>query len=191
VTQAWLVSHWALPPLPADQRRSFVTVNGVDITQFHVYAIVWTPDAVEWRIDDAPYMRVTGKSVPHEPVFWVLNVWAGGWGGKPNPQTRFPAHFEVDWFRVHRLATWPTEPQIRVRDLRDRYSVGDTIDVELADFDRGAKVEIREGDQLLATLDHPPFRFSPRPLAKGAHVLAITGTDGARRATTTLPCTVY
>ena len=190
VNQAWFVNHWALPPVPADERRRFVTVAGLDITDFHTYAIVWSPDLVEWTIDGKAYMRVTGEGVPHEPLFWVINSWVGGWAGPPN-ETSIPNHFEVDWFRVYRPATWLTDPIIRVENPREKYSVGDTIDLGLADFDADASVEVREGDRVLATLDRAPFRFQPKGLAGAEHELTFTASSGDRRATTSVQAPFY
>lgn len=193
VTQAWFVNHWDVPPAPADERRSFVTVQGVDITEFHTYAIVWTPEHVEWQLDGKTFKHVTGRGVPHEPMFWIMNSWVGGWAGDPSPSTIFPAEFEVDWFRVYRPRVWPTEPSIRVGNLRERYSVGDYLHVEVADFDAGASVEMWEGGRLVTTIAKPPFRFSARPLGKGARNVTFVASDpsGARRATASADVVVY
>jgi hypothetical protein len=120
-----------------------------------------------------------------------MNVWVGGWGGMPRPETVFPAGFEVDYFRVYRHGAWLTDPKIRVRAPRPSYSVGDTVDVEIADFDRGAFVEVREGARLVDTLVKPPYRLSARRVGKGRHALSFVATDGARRATTSLELDVH
>lgn len=196
-TQAWFVNHWDVPPIPADERRSFVTVQGLDITDFHTYAILWTPDHVEWQLDGKTYKRAEGRGVPHEPMFWIMNSWVGGWAGDVSPSTKFPAELEVDWFRIYRPRVWLTEPSIRVGNLRERYSVGDFLHVEIADFDAGAKVEMWEGaagtGRLVTTLTKPPFRFSARPLGRGARDVTFVAHDrsGARRASTTASVVVY
>ncbi|OJY28527.1 MAG: hypothetical protein BGO98_05500 [Myxococcales bacterium 68-20] len=190
VSQVWFVNHWALPPLRADDRRDFVTVNGMDITEFHTYSVIWKPDLVEWQIDGKPYKRTTGRGVPHEPMFWILNAWVGGWGGLPSPSTIFPASFEIDWFRVYRMKEWPVAPTIRVAKAKRRYESGDAIAVELADFERNARVEVWEGSSLIATLTRPPFMLSARNIGVGEHTLTLVGTDGARRATTSIDLVV-
>lgn len=183
VTQVWFVNHWALPPTPADDRRDFVTVNGMDITDFHVYSVIWRPDLVEWQIDGKPFKRTAGRGVPHEPMFWTLNAWVGGWGGQPSPSTIFPASFEVDWFRVYRMRDWPVPPSIRLAKPKQRYELDEAIAIELADFERSARVEVWEGSSLLATLDRPPFALPAKVLGIGEHALTVTGADGTRRAT--------
>lgn len=99
--RAWFVNHWDLPPVPADQRRSFFTVEDVDPTEFHVYGVTWLPGLVEWTIDGVPYMRSTTKGVPDSPIFWTLNGWTGGWGGNPAADLPLPVAFEVDYFRYY------------------------------------------------------------------------------------------
>lgn len=190
ITQVWFVSHWALPPLRADDRRSFVTVGGMDISDFHTYSVVWTPELVEWQIDGKAYKRVTGRGVPHEPMFWVINAWVGGWGGQPSSATIFPARFEVDSFRVYRMKEWPVAPTVRVASPKATYVSDETIDIEIADFDRTARVEVRERGELLATMSRPPFSFAAKNLGRGEHTLSIVATDGARTATTSVVVTV-
>lgn len=190
VNQAWLVNHWDLPPVPADERRRFVTVGGIDITELHTYVVIWKEDLVEWQIDGKPYLRVSGKGVPHEPVFWVTNAWVGGWAGTPSRNTVFPARFEIDSFRIYREREWPVAPSVLVANAKEAYGSDETIDVWLADFERSARVEIWEGADRLATLVRPPFTLAASNLARGAHTLTIVGTDGARTASTTLTTTV-
>lgn len=179
VNQAWLVNHWALPPLPADQRRSFVTVNGFDLTVVHTYVITVLPDLVEWAIDDAPYMRATGAGAPREPLYWVLNSWVGGWAGVP-VSNRLPNHFEVESFRVYRPDPWTIAPSIRVETTRGG------LDISVADFDSDVTVEVREGDAVLALLDRPPFRFVPSGLSGSAHEYALSAASRGRTAAVTV-----
>jgi beta-glucanase (GH16 family) len=185
-SQVWFVNHWALPPLRADERRDFVTVDGMDITDFHVYSVVWKPDLVEWQIDGKAYKRTTGRGVPREPMFWVLNAWVGGWGGRPSPATIFPANFEIDWFRMYRMKEWPVDPAIRVAKAKSKYKVDEKIRVELADLERSARVEVWDGRDLVTTIEHAPFEIEARRLGTGKHTLAFVGTDGARKATTSI-----
>jgi beta-glucanase (GH16 family) len=191
VSQVWFVNHWDLPPIAADERRAYVTVDGLNTTEPHDYTIVWTPETVEWSIDDKPYMRIAGRGVPHEPVFWIINAWVGGWGGAPSASTKFPAELELEHFRIYRAREWLVPPSIRVRNLRERYSVGDAIPLELADFDRGARVEVWEGGELRETLNAPPFRYRPRSLTRAEHTLDFVATDGKRTASTSARIVVY
>ena len=188
-TQAWFVNHWDKAPLPADQRRAFTTVNGNDLTAWHTYTVLWTPEAVDWSIDGTNYMHAEGKGVPHEPTFWTINAWVGGWGGKPEASTPFPSHFEVDYIHIYRPATWLTDPQIRIANPRPTYASGTAINLAIADFDPGSHVEVWEGESLLATMTAPPFNWKPT-VEKGTHAFTFKATDGKRTATTTSDITI-
>jgi beta-glucanase (GH16 family) len=186
-SQVWLVNHWAGEPLPADQRRKYVTVDKVDVTAFHVYSVVWKPSHLEWQIDGTPYLQSTDVGVPTTPVSWTINGWVGGWGRTDLPPA-VPATFEVDYIRVYRLDGLIAEPTIRVMNPRAQYSAqSDSMDVEPANFDEACfHVEVYEGDSLLETLRPWPYRFRPTSLSPGRHVLTFVATDGARRAVTEL-----
>ncbi len=190
-TQVWFVNHWGVPPLPPDERRGFTTVNGMDVTQFHTYTVVWTPDLVEWQIDGTPYRRITERArIPHEPMFWVMNAWVGGWGGTPTASTLFPAELEVDYLRISRLRTWLTDPQIRVVGRTKNLRVTEKLSAELADFGERAHVEVWEGAELLVRRMTPPFELTGAELGRGTHSLRFVGTDGVRSAATALDVTV-
>jgi beta-glucanase (GH16 family) len=191
ITQVWLVNHWGVPPVPADERRGVTTVDGADITVFHTYTIVWKPNLVEWQIDGKAYRRVTDEHVPHDPMFWVMNAWVGGWGGTPGPATQFPASMEVDYLRIWRLGTSTVPSAVRISNARGSYAAGETIDVEVADFDAPAHVDVWDSGTRVATLDTPPFRFPARHLARTRHGLTFTASDGARTASTTLDVTIH
>lgn len=83
-------------------------VGGRFDTEFHVFAIEWGVDYVEYYVDDQLYQRLTPDSVPGEWVyddnfFMILNVAVGGsFVGFPSPTgTRFPQTMVVDYVRVY------------------------------------------------------------------------------------------
>ncbi|MCW3088520.1 MAG: glcA 1 [Sediminibacterium sp.] len=58
---------------------------GNDVTQWHVYAVDWTPDSLVFIYDDIPMFRVTRPMVEHfgkwvfdNPKFLILNYALGG-----------------------------------------------------------------------------------------------------------------
>lgn len=80
----------------------------IDVTQYHVYAIEWTPEHIYWYCDGIQYYQVdlTAKDLDaeeyHRPFFILLNLAVGGnWPGYPNDSTRFPAQVNVDYVRVY------------------------------------------------------------------------------------------
>lgn len=81
---------------------------------FHVYAIEWSPDTIQWSVDGEVYHKVTPASLPNNakwvfnaPFFILLNVAIGGPGqnspsGTPDPNAPFPPQdLLVDYVRVY------------------------------------------------------------------------------------------
>ncbi len=83
---------------------------------YHVYAIEWSPDSVEWFVDGASYHKVTPASLPggrqwvfNNQFFLLLNLAIGGpttFLGRPDPNAPFPAQdMLVDYVRVYQAVT--------------------------------------------------------------------------------------
>ncbi|MEE1946460.1 family 16 glycosylhydrolase [Pedobacter sp. KR3-3] len=78
-------------------------------TQYHVYAIEWFADRIDFFIDDQKYLtfKNSGKGMadwPFDQQFHVLlNVAVGGnWGGaKGIDESIFPASMKIDYVRVY------------------------------------------------------------------------------------------
>jgi beta-glucanase (GH16 family) len=81
--------------------------------EFHLYAIVWTKESVEFLFDGHAYFKATPASVPkgsqwmfNKPFFLLLNVAVGGdWPKSPDSSTIFPQEMLIDYVRVYELAT--------------------------------------------------------------------------------------
>ena len=82
---------------------------------YHVYAIEWSMDSVEFFVDGASYHKVTPASLPagrqwvfNNPFFILLNLAIGGTAtflGTPNPNAPFQAQdMLVDYVRVYQRA---------------------------------------------------------------------------------------
>jgi beta-glucanase (GH16 family) len=78
--------------------------------EFHVYAIRWTVDKLEFLVDDKRYHVVnkgandTFRKWPFDQRFHlILNIAVGGnWGGKEGiDDLIWPQQMEVDWVRVY------------------------------------------------------------------------------------------
>lgn len=76
-------------------------------TGFHVFGIEWTPDYINYYVDDVLYQQITPADVPGEwvfnnPFYIILNVAVGGnFPGAPNSETVFPQTMLVDYVRVY------------------------------------------------------------------------------------------
>lgn len=86
---------------------SFALENGRFDTEYHVYAVEWFEDRIDFFIDDFLYKRITTEDVPGEwvydgPFYMLLNVAVGGtFVGFPTSQTPFPQQMIVDYVRVY------------------------------------------------------------------------------------------
>jgi hypothetical protein len=75
---------------------------------FHVYGVLWLPDAIQFELDGRPYGSVVRADLAagrrwvfDHPFFLLLNLAVGGeWPGSPDGTTRFPATMLVDWVRL-------------------------------------------------------------------------------------------
>lgn len=88
--------------------KSFALTNGRFDTEFHIYAVEWGTDYIDFFVDDFLYKRVTSKDVPGEwvynqPFFIIMNVAVGGnYVGFPTTGTPFPQTLTVDYVRVYK-----------------------------------------------------------------------------------------
>jgi len=82
---------------------------------FHIYAIEWSQDSIEFFVDGQSYHKVTPASLPagrqwvfNAPFFILLNLAIGGpntFLGTPSPTAPFPNQdMLVDYVRVYQLA---------------------------------------------------------------------------------------
>lgn len=89
--------------------RTYQLPTGRFDTDFHVFAIEWGPDFIDFYVDEVNYFTVTPGSVgENEWVFndntfyIILNVAVGGtFVGSPNNLTPFPQTMLVDYVRVY------------------------------------------------------------------------------------------
>ena len=82
-------------------------------TGFHVFGIEWSPNRINWYVDDVLYQSLTREDVLEEtdgegewvfdrPFYIILNVAIGGnLPGNPNAETIFPQSMVVDYVRVY------------------------------------------------------------------------------------------
>lgn len=76
---------------------------------FHVFAVEWAENSIQFFVDDHLYHTVTPGSIPkgaafvfNHPFFLLLNVAVGGsWPGNPDATSSFPQQMLVDYVRVY------------------------------------------------------------------------------------------
>lgn len=76
-------------------------------TDFHLFAVEWGTDYIDFFVDDQLYNTITpddvsGAWVFDHPFFIILNIAVGGgYVGSPNESTVFPQTMLVDFVRVY------------------------------------------------------------------------------------------
>ena len=75
---------------------------------FHLYAVEWTPEKIDFFVDDNKYFTFNNdhkgsQTWPFDQPFYIILNMAvgGGWVGNPTPSTIFPAIMEVDYIRAY------------------------------------------------------------------------------------------
>jgi beta-glucanase (GH16 family) len=98
--------------------NSYTLINGRYDTQFHLFAVEWDENKMDFFVDDYLFKRIeksqfepkmqwpdyetTGQWVYDHPFFLILNVAVGGnFVGDPNAQTPFPQTMTIDYVRVY------------------------------------------------------------------------------------------
>jgi beta-glucanase (GH16 family) len=88
--------------------KPYALMEGRFDTDFHIYAIEWGPDYIDFFVDDYLYQRIqpddlSGEWVYNQPFFIILNVAVGGnYVGYPTTATPFPQSMIVDFVRVYK-----------------------------------------------------------------------------------------
>lgn len=86
---------------------SYALVNDRFDNDFHLFAIEWDKDKIDFFVDDYLYQRIERGDVPGEwvydqPFFILINLAVGGnYVGFPTAQTPFPQKMYIDYVRVY------------------------------------------------------------------------------------------
>ena len=85
----------------------FVDEFPIDTTQFHIYAVEWTPTHIDFFIDN-----VKTKTIPQSPQYpmqFMLGMFElpfdGAWNGQYNPDDPYPKSFAIDYVRGYQPIT--------------------------------------------------------------------------------------
>lgn len=88
--------------------KAYGLTNGRFDTDYHIYAVEWGEDYIDFFVDNFLYQRltpadVTGEWVYNQPFFLLLNVAVGGnFVGFPTSGTPFPQSMYVDYVKVYK-----------------------------------------------------------------------------------------
>ncbi|MBA2133827.1 family 16 glycosylhydrolase [Capillibacterium thermochitinicola] len=144
--------------------------------EFHVFAMEWDPDEIEFYVDDQLYHVVNKYEIGlsdwvfDHPHFFIINLAVGGnWPGYPDETTVFPQRMEIDYIRVYEDVNpdsidgleewdcdyerwWKTEPEVdRVTGDKDPEYYFMADDPTLIDVIYGWDPNSKDGDITLDT----------------------------------------
>lgn len=91
--------------------KTYALNNNRFDADYHVYAIEWQEDRIDYFVDGYLYQRIEREDVPgnwvfNKPFFLILNVAVGGnYVGLPTDQTPFPQKMIIDYVRVYKAAS--------------------------------------------------------------------------------------
>ena len=89
--------------------KSYVLENDRFDTGFHVFGIEWSPEYINYYVDDVLYNQITRQQVQEkgtwvfdQPFYIIINLAVGGnFIGAPNEETVFPQTMLIDYVRVY------------------------------------------------------------------------------------------
>lgn len=81
-----------------------------DVTQWHIYSVVWSPASIKWFVDDVQFHEVSilngvnSTQEFHKPHYVLINLPIGGsWPGAPDASTILPATMYCDYIRIYKM----------------------------------------------------------------------------------------
>lgn len=86
---------------------SYTLFNSRYDVDYHIFAVEWTENQIDFYIDNYLYRRIQKSDVPGQwvydhPFFMILNIAVGGnYLGNPNSQTPFPQKMIIDYVKVY------------------------------------------------------------------------------------------
>jgi beta-glucanase (GH16 family) len=77
------------------------TLNVDYSTGFHTFEVIWSSNQISWYVDGVIQLKTT-QHIPHEPMFFLINLAVGGhWPGNPNSTTPFPGIMQIEYARAY------------------------------------------------------------------------------------------
>ncbi len=167
----------------------YVLPSGIFADDFHVFAIHWTPEKIEWYLDDILYydadIQAAGMTEFHENFFIILNLAVGGnWPGNPDATTVFPQTLEVDYVRVYQDTSGLAVVNMTEPGNNSTFAAGEIIPIT-AEVNYGGEVEnveFYQGQVKIGETSLYPYQMNWRDVQPGSYqvsgrVVTVSGID--------------
>ncbi|MEO1023554.1 MAG: family 16 glycosylhydrolase [Bacteroidota bacterium] len=177
----------------ADRRLmggSYELPTGSFSEDFHRFGYEWTPDYMEWFVNDVSFLKITREEVEERAeiypfnrnFYFILNLAIGGdylGSFQPNELTPDRSEMLIDYIKV-----WQDQnqrPEIDL-DYRTRVQVPGlepfTLEADATDSDGSiARVDFFVQDKLVGTATEAPFEIEWMPFVDGCYNLEAKATD--------------
>lgn len=163
-------------------------INGTSRSEFHVYAVEWTPTTITTFVDDdvnLVFERGTGNWTRwpfDQPFHLILNLAVGGtWGGQQGVDPAdYPARFEVDYVRVYEDAAGPPDVSVGTLDARTQFNVGEPINLVAEALDPVSDITqltLYQGEGLLASAGEGALQFAVEGAQPGCYSVIAGALD--------------
>jgi beta-glucanase (GH16 family) len=157
-------------------------------TQFHVYALEWTPKRITTFVDGVPNLVFDRNGADwrrwpfDRPFHLILNVAVGGtWGGAQgvNPEA-FPTRMEVEYVRVYEDLAGPPDVDLFGVTAPAVLPAGGTLELSATATDAASTIEqlsILQGDGVLAVSADGAVGVTVDDLYPGCYELRAVALD--------------
>lgn len=157
-------------------------------TEFHVYALEWTPNRITTFVDGVPNLVFDRNGADwrrwpfDRPFHLILNIAVGGtWGGAQgvNPDA-FPTRMEVEYVRVYEDLAGPPDVDLFGFTEPAVLPVGGSVDLNATATDAASDIEwlaILQGDGELASTEGGAVSVTLDDLHAGCYTIRAVARD--------------
>lgn len=168
--------------------------NGITLstaeTEFHVYAMEWTPTEIRMYVDGVMLLRYTNPDQGwdewpfDQPFYLILNVAVGGtWGGLQGvDESAFPTQMKVDYVRFYRPIEVVPEVSLGLpADTTLEAGASLTLTAEIgANGDEVTSVAFYQEEGLLGVDATAPYEWTVDALAPGCYTVKARANTAGR-----------
>ncbi len=175
--------------------RTATTTVSDAVSEFHVYAVEWSPNKLEFFVDDVSHYTYANEGLgatswPFDrPFHIILNLAVGGTqGGQQGiDDSIFPAQLLVDYVLVSKLPD--ATPTVSLTNPAEgaQLAAGSSVvlSADASDVDGTVdRVEFLQGGAVIGEVRQPPYDLEIDNLAPGCYDLSATVVDDEGRTAT-------
>ncbi len=175
--------------------RTVTTPVSDAVSAFHLYAVEWSPDKLEFFVDDVSHYTYSNEGVGatswpfDQPFHILLNLAIGGTtGGQQGiDDSIFPAQLIVDYVRVLKLPNATPAVALTNPTGGEQFAQGSSavLSADASDIDGTVdRVEFMQGGAVLGEVTSAPYELEIDNLQPGCYDLSARVVDDEGRSAT-------